>query len=261
MQAEVPGFLYLIVSVLFGLCLGSFATALAWRLPRGQSMVAKTRSACPSCNKDLSALDLVPVFSWLFLRGRCRRCKAPIGWQYPLIELATVFLCVAIYLRFGFSLQTVFLFALAPVMTAMTDIDFRFKIIPDELNIAVFVTGLLVLGASMDPDFIIDHGGQGLLGSLLYGLGALALRAGAQVFLKREAMGLGDVKFFFAAGFWLGPSLETLAWFMILAGGSGVVLALLWRKLAKEAEFPFGPSLIAAFLAILFILPPLFITH
>jgi leader peptidase (prepilin peptidase)/N-methyltransferase len=73
------------VVIFTGLVLGSFATALAYRLPRELSMVTRVHSQCPSCAHNLGVPDLVPLFSWVFLRGRCRYCQAPIGLQYPLI--------------------------------------------------------------------------------------------------------------------------------------------------------------------------------
>ncbi len=264
MEQEVLGVFHRVTVLLLGLCLGSFATALAYRLPRDLSMVSKQRSACPSCGKDLGFIDLIPFFSWAFLRGKCRQCKAAIGWQYPAIELGTLLLCLLFYFHFGFTAQAFCLFALACVLVAMTDIDFRFKIIPDELNIAVFALGVLALIAGAfitgdGPDFVTEKGADALGGMLLYGLGSLALRQGAAYILKREPMGLGDVKFFAAAGFWLGSSVETLAWFLMAAGGLGVVIALVWKKVAKEPEFPFGPALIAAYVIMLFLAPTAFL--
>ncbi len=264
MDQEALGVFHRVTVLLLGLCLGSFATALAYRLPREISMVSKQRSACPSCKKDLGFVDLIPVFSWLFLRGRCRRCKAAIGWQYLAIELGTLFLCGLFYFHLGFTAQAFCLFALACVLAAMTDIDFRFKIIPDELNIAVFALGVLALiaGAFMTgdgPDFVTEKGADALGGMLIYGLGSLALRQGAAYVLKREPMGLGDVKFFAAAGFWLGSSIETLAWYLMVSGALGVAIAVVWKKVAKEAEFPFGPALIAAYVIMLFAAPTAFL--
>lgn len=257
MDAEAISFLQRFSTILLGLCLGSFATALSHRIPLNQSMVSKKRSACPSCGTDLGIADLVPLFSWLFLKGRCRHCRATIGWRYPLIEMATLLLCLAFYLKFGFSLQTVFLFMLAPVIVSMIDIDFRYKILPDSLNLSIFCIGALVLvsGAfesSNPPEFIMEKGMHALGGTLFYGLGSLALRQAGAFFLKREPLGLGDVKFFAVAGFWLGSSVEALGWFLILSGAIGTLLALVWRRFTKEIEFPFGPALLAAFIIILF---------
>lgn len=263
-DAGAAEFFSLLATVLIGLCLGSFATALAWRLPRGESMVSKKRSGCPTCGSILGVPDLVPVLSWICLAGKCRKCGNPIGWQYPVIELATLALCLAFHFFFGFSVQTVFLMALAPVLAAMTDIDFRFRIIPDGLNLSLLLIGISVLFAGAfatgnPPGFVIEEGGAAVAGMAIYGLGSLALRAGGQAVLKREPLGLGDVKFFAASGFWLGPAPEKIAWFMIIAGASGIMLALLWKRMTGEREFPFGPSLLLAFTALLFIAPPSFI--
>jgi leader peptidase (prepilin peptidase) / N-methyltransferase len=259
----MPEIFYLCVTIFLGLCLGSFATALSWRLPRGIS-IAFDRSKCPKCERMLTVADLVPLFSWLFMRGRCRSCGAPIGWRYPLIEVATLVLCVIFYERFGFSASTLLLFCLAPVVIAATDIDFAHMILPDSLNLAVLLLGVAVLAvnalsAGNPPDFILSHGESALGGVVLYGLGALALRQGGMAILKREPLGLGDVKFFAASGFWLGLNPEILAHFLILSGTAGVVIALLWRKFRKEAAFPFGPALLLAFIVMLIAEPPAFI--
>jgi len=255
--AELPPFFYYMTTVLLGLCLGSFATALAWRLPRGISMTAKARSACASCGHELSAPDLVPLLSWIFLRGRCRHCAARVGWQYPLIELSTLGLCLALHLAFGFSAVTLCAFAIAPVLAAMTDIDFRYKILPDVLNGALALAGLAaIVAASLaafdGPAHAATMLGQALLAAFLYGGLAWGLRFLFLKLMRKEALGLGDVKFFAAAGVWLGLSPDTLAAFLMLSGVFGVLIALLWRRCTGEAEFPFGPALIASFLCVLF---------
>ncbi|MBI1216194.1 MAG: prepilin peptidase, partial [Alphaproteobacteria bacterium] len=145
MSAGVMQGFHLALTVFLGLCFGSFATALAYRLPRGISMVKRVRSACPSCGHPLGVPDLVPVFSWLFLRGRCRHCRAPIGWRYPLIELATLFLCLVFLHRFGFSPPLLAVFVLAPLVVSIMDIDIHHKIIPDALNISIAGAGAAAL--------------------------------------------------------------------------------------------------------------------
>ncbi|MEZ0226412.1 MAG: A24 family peptidase [Alphaproteobacteria bacterium] len=251
------------MTIFLGLCLGSFATALSWRLPRGIS-VSLERSKCPKCGRSLGIADLVPVFSWLFMRGKCRSCRAPIGWRYPVIEMATLALCLGFYWRFGFSDSTLLLFCLAPVVIAAVDIDFAHMILPDGLNLAVLLLGMAVLlanalSASDSPEFILAHGETALGGVALYGIGALALRQGGVILLKKEPLGWGDVKFFAASGFWLGTNPEVVAHFLILSGTAGVIIALLWRKFKKEAAFPFGPALLLAFIIMLFAEPPAFI--
>ena len=253
---DLPEFFAYITTLFLGLCLGSFATALAWRLPRGVSMTAKARSSCTSCGHDLSALDLVPFFSWLFLRGRCRYCRAPVSFRYPLIEISTLALCLAFHVRFGFSPETLCAFMIAPALVAMVDIDFRYKILPDVLNAAIFVAGLAAIGLSSlhaydAPAHVLSMLGQATCGVLIYGGGSWALRAVFMVWKKREALGLGDVKFFAASGVWLGMDVDALAAYLLLSGLCGVLAALVWRKATGELEFPFGPALIGAFVAVL----------
>ncbi len=260
----MPEGFFAVLTVILGLALGSFATALSYRIPRDISIAARLRSACPSCGHVLGIPDLVPVFSWLFLRGRCRHCGARIGWRYPLIELFTLLLCIGFYLSYGFSIPVLALFFLAPVVVSIADIDFGYKIIPDGLNLSVAALALAGLGAqgflSGDPaDLMAEAGLLAMQGGLVYGAAAAALRWGVMWVMKREPMGLGDVKFFAAAGMWLGPELETLSHFLLLSGLYGVFLALLWKKIRKEAAFPFGPALVAAFVTLLLFYPPDFL--
>lgn len=259
----MPEGFYLGVTVFIGLCFGSLATALSWRIPRGISTSVE-RSRCPSCHHALGIPDLVPVFSWLALRGRCRFCRAAIGWRYPVIELATLALCLGFYARFGFSAQSLVLMALAPVLVAAADIDFAFKILPDGLNIAALLLGAAGIAAgapsSADPPgFIIDHAENAVGGMILYAGAALVLRYGCMAVLKKDPLGWGDVKFFAAAGFWLGMDPMVFAHFLLVSGTLGTLIALVWRKIHKEAEFPFGPALLAALAALLLLEPPSFI--
>lgn len=253
----MPDSITLLLVAFLGLCLGSLATAMAWRLPRGISMLTQVRSACTSCDAPLSVRDLVPLFSYVFLHGKCRRCGAPIGLRYPVIELATLALCLGFYACFGAGLHLLPLLLLAPVLVAMTDIDLRHKIIPDGLNLAVAL--LAILGAAIGfvqaayPEgYAADVVPSMLGGAVLYGLGAWLLR---QVFFwrtKREALGLGDVKFFAAAGMWLGADMAQMALFLLVAGVAGIILALFWRRMTGQAAFPFGPALVMALLVLIF---------
>jgi leader peptidase (prepilin peptidase)/N-methyltransferase len=249
---EGPG--GVVVAALAGLALGSFATALSYRLPRSISMVSKAHSACPACGHDLGARDLVPVFSWLLLKGKCRYCKAPIGARYPLIELATTLLCIGIYCAYGLTIQGIVLFALAPALVAVIAIDLAHKIIPDALNLAVLALGVLALALGRPEEQDLW---SALAGVALYAGAAWGMRFAFARIMKREPMGLGDVKFFGAAGFWLGSGgLEAAAQFMFLSGALGMGLAFLWRRLTGEREFPFGPALALALAAVILMSRP-----
>lgn len=261
----LPDGFYLAATALLGLVLGSFATALAYRIPRGISIFKKARSSCTSCGRNLTAADLVPLFSWIGLRGRCRGCGAKIGWQYPLIELGTLVLCLAFYLRFGFQApQVFFFFALAPLVAAVIAIDLEFKIIPDSLNLAMLGAGagMLAANAFQSPDaigFITSRGGEGLAAAVLYVAVSLGLRQAVMIWRKKDALGWGDVKFFAVAGFWLGLNPDSAAYLMLVAGLAGIFLAIVWQKIRKEAEFPFGPAILLAFTAMLLWQGPVFL--
>jgi len=243
-----------------GLVLGSFATALAYRIPRDISIVTKTRSECTSCGRALTFIDLIPLFSWLFLKGRCRTCKAKIGIRYPLIELGTLVICMIFYYAYDLSFEYWPFFMLVPILVSIISIDFEFQIIPDELNFAIFMLGIMLflsnsLMYASPIDFMLENGMELLGGFLIYGVGFASFRLIAMLIMKREPMGMGDIKFFAAAGVWLGTSLERLSLLMLVAGLSGIILGIIWKKMTGEKEFPFGPSIILGFIAALCIYP------
>jgi leader peptidase (prepilin peptidase)/N-methyltransferase len=259
---DIPG---IAGPVFLGLVFGSLATALSYRLPRGLPVSGRERSRCPSCGKTLGLIDLVPLLSWMALRGRCRYCHAPIGWRYPLIELATLLLCLFFYTAYGFKIESLAVFALAPVLVSIFDIDLRFKIIPNSLTLSIFLTGLAALlvntllsGSALD--FLLGKGAAAAGAALLYGFGSLLLRQAVMFMMKREPLGMGDVKFYAAAGFWLGLNIDAAVLFMLVSGLSGVAFALVWKKRTGDAEVPFGPSLIVAFIAALYFYVPGFIS-
>lgn len=225
-----------------GLCLGSFATALIARIPEGRSWIGSSRgaarSACPQCGHKLGVLDLIPLFSWLYLRGRCRYCRQKIGARYPATECLALLMCVAIYAAYGWSAPGVILLLAVPFLVAMLVIDLDHMILPDQLQIILFVLGLA---------FIYTLGGfdampGALAGALIYGGLAFLLAQGGALILKRDALGMGDVKFFAVAGLWLGWPL--LPAFLMIAGLAGVTLGLVWKFVVKSPRFPFGPALI-----------------
>lgn len=256
-------FMYLLgfaLPVILGLCFGSFATAMIARIPAGESWIGSTskpeRSACPHCNHKLGVFDLVPLFSWLFLRGKCRYCRHPIGISYPLIELATMLLCVAFW--FGSSgwlggsgsvyesAGIMLLMIASPFIVAMLVIDLKHMILPNDLQIILYLIGLVFVWFERSGMSGIGHA---LLSSLIYGGLAWALAVGGRFFLKRDALGMGDVKFFAVAGLWLG--VMALPAFLMLGGVMGVVFGLIWKYVVKQERFPFGPALIVAFLLLL----------
>ncbi len=232
-----------VAAMLLGLAFGSFVTLVTYRLPRGEP-IFRGRSRCPSCAAALGPRDLVPVLSWLAHRGCCRRCGAPVSVRYPIMELVLAVLFVVVYLHVGATLPGLLLAALAVGLVTLSVIDLEVGIIPDRVLLVLAPLGLAY-------QLAIGHVLVALAGAVLAGGLAFGLRVAFLRLRGRNALGLGDVKFFATAGLWLGPM--GLPAFMVIAGLGGAVFAVLWRRLGGDREFPFAPALaLGLFLCLLF---------
>jgi leader peptidase (prepilin peptidase)/N-methyltransferase len=251
--ADLIEFSLLFFIILTGLVLGSFATALFYRVPRDISFIGSfsgktfSRSSCVSCQHPLSVKDLVPLFSWLMQKGRCRYCGKAIGYQYPAIEVLTLLMCIFTYLCLGFGFEAIIIIFISPILIALLAIDLKHYVLPDILVGVIGAAGLFYLGGlyywenfPLERIFLSHLLGGFVYAALVFGAGYLV-----KIFKKKEALGLGDVKLFFVAGLWLG--IEGLPYFLILSGGCGVIFGLIWQFAFKKQVFPFGPALIIAF--------------
>lgn len=227
-------FFLLFASAIFGAIFGSFATALIYRLPRDINWISK-RSFCPKCNHILGILDLLPIFSYIFTFGKCMYCRAKFGTNYLIIELLMVISFVLSSYFFGPTVKTIVISLLAFATIVIFAVDFEFYIIPDEINILIFLLGI---SCAIYNDAGIE---QLIYMPIFYLCLALALRYLMFFWKKKEGLGLGDVKFFLAAGTFL--TLEQLPVFLFISGGVGIIIALVWRALKKGEIFPFGPAL------------------
>ena len=246
---DLAGWPAWIVTGFLGLIFGSFASAMTYRIPRNISWVS-ARSACPSCSHSLSAPDLVPFFSWAFLRGRCRHCRAAIGWRYPMIELATLVLCLSVCGLYGFHWAALVLMIAMPFLVALVAIDLEFMILPDQLNAILAVLGICYVVLTSDyaplPALGQSLGAGAFFAGLVFMIGWTMSKI-----LKKDALGFGDVKFFAVAGIWLG--VVFLPAFLVLSGVIGVVIGIFWKFILRQDRFPFGPALIVSFtLCVLF---------
>lgn len=231
-------------AALLGLLFGSFAGLAAYRLSKGEAVMAG-HSRCPHCGHTLSFADLVPLLSYLWSRGRCRHCGGRIALRYPLIEIAVALLFVLALMAAGPGVKVIMLGLLAVGLVIITAIDLEYQIIPDQISLALAGLGLGYLAMA-------DNTGIGWLSA---GAGAAAgisiawlLRALFQRVKGREGLGLGDVKFFGVAGLWTG--IYGLADFMMLSGLAGILFAAGWRWRGGDAVFPFGPALAAGLYAV-----------
>ena len=258
--------LYEVFAVLVGLCVGSFLNVCIARMPEDRSVV-KPRSHCPACGETIRAIDNIPLVSWLFLKARCRSCGTQISMLYPIIELMTGLLVWLLYQRFiptpemltlGNGLMLFLMVIFVSMLIAMTFIDLRHYIIPDEFSIyaAPFgILGIWLIGlVGAQHPVLAPTWTASFLGSALGG-GSLGFIMLAYWLIRREeGMGLGDVKLLMMMGAFLGP-LPAVPFILIvssLAGALvGIPLALLGNKGLRVA-MPFGPFL--AFAAILYVL-------
>jgi leader peptidase (prepilin peptidase) / N-methyltransferase len=224
------------VALPFGLAVGSFMTVAVHRLPRGESVV-HPRSRCPSCGGPIVGRDNVPVLSWLMLRGRCRRCGAPIPVEYPLLELGTAGLVVLAMIRH----EDVWRGALLALMPGLALIDLRHRIIPNRLTYPALLLFTVAIAAAWLFDGDVDPV-SALEGLALFG-GVLFLVA-----IVSRGMGMGDVKLAAVIGLVLGALglrwVGVAAGAAIVLGGLGGVVALAMGR-GRKSAIPFGPYLAA----------------
>lgn len=235
---------FAILAGIVGAAIGSFLNVVAYRLPRGESLLSPP-SHCPSCAARIKPYDNVPVFGWLFLRGRCRSCHARIPIGYPLVEAATAGLAVAVVLDFWPSATGIALGMLAVVvLLPLAVIDLNHHVIPNRITVPAAVAAVALgcaLNAAGEPERLLY--GAGAAGFLL--LAALAYPSG---------MGMGDVKLAGVIGLLLGrnvvPGLFSALLFGIAAGV--VVIARSAPGERRRAGIPFGPCLAAGAIVGLF---------
>ena len=226
--------LAIILAAVGGLIVGSFLNLVADRLPRGESLV-KPRSRCLHCGTQLRAVDNIPVVSWVALRGRCRHCGAPISARYPLVELTTAALYVAVVASQDEAVRIVLGLLLVTALVPITLIDLDRRIIPNVITGPAAIAAVIAILA-LDIDFLPEAltaaaagGGFFLVAAMLYPSG----------------MGMGDVKLAGMLGLYLGKAVAP-AVLIALIGGVVVGAAIIARKGAAEGRktaVPFGPFL------------------
>lgn len=224
------------LTCLIGLAAGSFLNCAAMRTVSGES-IAKGRSHCPSCNHTLGVFDLVPLFSWLFLKGKCRYCGAKISLRYPLSELLGALVFVTALLKWDISLKALEMALLGSVLLWLSLTDAQAQIIPNKLiiaGIAIRVAFILVSGD-------IPHVAlQSVIGGLSVSLPVLLIALLLEKLLKKEAVGGGDIKLLFMTGLYFSWQLNVFA--LLLACFVGIAFALIAR-IKSGKPFPFGPAI------------------
>jgi leader peptidase (prepilin peptidase) / N-methyltransferase len=242
----------IVFAAVLGLIFGSFATASAYRIPRHEP-ISKGRSKCPHCGATIRAVENIPLFSYLFLRGRCRHCGHRISPRYPLIELATGALFALAAWKFGLSVEAIVYAGFFWALVVLTVIDLEFKLLPNRVVYPAFVAGWvgLVVAALMDgeTDRLLDAAiGAAIFGGFFF----------VVAFIVPHGMGGGDVKLAFVLGTFLGylgaPGLVLVGMFLsFLIGGVIGVVVMLATGGSRKMQVPFGPFLAVGSVAAIFV--------
>lgn len=219
--------LYIFVG-LYGLVIGSFLNVCIFRIPKGEG-IARTRSHCMNCGYELKWYDLIPVFSYIGLRGRCRKCKEKISIQYPLVESLNALLYVLIFLADGFSLLSVVYCLMASALIVLSVIDERTRTIPYSINIFLMFLGVVRV--------LLDYRQW-----YIYIIGAVVMGVFIFILWYAGGMGGGDLLLMIAAGLLLGYKGVILALFAGCIVGS-VIHLIRMKFFGAERKLSFGPYL------------------
>lgn len=221
-----------ILIFILGILIGSFLNVCIYRIPENIS-VAKGFSFCPTCKKRIMPYDLIPVFSYVFLKGACRNCQTKISIKYPLVELLTGILFVLTFNQLGLTMLTGLTFVLVAVLVVISFIDLKLQIIPDGLVAIIFVTGIAAIFFSGRSPW--EH---------IIGFFAVSLLLLLIALITGGGMGGGDIKLMGAAGLFLGWKLVLLSLMIASVVGAVISIGLLVSKKAdRKSMVPFGPFL------------------
>ena len=252
-----------LVAALFGLLIGSFLNVVIHRIPKmmqreSDNYVAHEsgkelphtdrynlmvpRSSCPHCGHQITAMENIPVVSWLVLGGKCRSCKAPISPRYPIVELVTGLISGLLVWTFGSGLAGLGTLLFAYLLIAMTFIDYDTKLLPDDLTYPLLWAGLLInINGTFVPlqDAMIGAAAGYLVLWAVYWLFKLVT--------GKEGMGYGDFKLLAALGAWLGwAMLPTIILLSSVVGALVGIGLIVFAKRGRDNPIPFGPYLAAA---------------
>jgi len=227
-----------LISIIFGALVGSFLNVCIFRLPKEESIIWPG-SHCPYCKKSIKFYDNIPLISYLLLWGKCRHCKKPISFQYPLVEGITALSSLFLIMRFGPSLSYIIYFAFVAALIVITVIDLYHQIILDIISLPGIGVGLLTSFLNPRITFL-----DSLIGVLLGGGSLFLVATLYQWLFKREGMGGGDVKLLAMIGAFLGwkAVILTILLSSLIGSITGIIIMVLKGKNFRYA-IPFGPFL------------------
>ncbi|MCX7163213.1 MAG: A24 family peptidase [Rhodocyclales bacterium] len=255
--------LFALAAGLLGLVIGSFLNVVIHRLPimmerdwaaqcaelKGEAApalealsLARPRSRCPQCGHPITAMENIPIISWLLLRGRCKACAAPISLRYPLVEALTGLLFAFAAWHFGFNAAGIGALVFIAALVALTAIDFDTQLLPDDITLP-----LLWLGLGLNAFGVYTDLKSAVIGAMAGYLSLWAVYWGFKLATGKEGMGYGDFKLLAALGAWLGWQMLPLAILLSSFVGAVVGVALMvFARHGRNVPIPFGPYLAVA---------------
>ncbi|MEG2429928.1 MAG: prepilin peptidase, partial [Oscillospiraceae bacterium] len=225
--------LLLIFAFIFGAVIASFLNVVIYRLPLNIPIV-KGRSFCPNCNHQIADYDLIPIISFVFLGGKCRNCKTKISIRYPLVETLGGMLLVLAFIKFGYSVNALFVFAFCVIIMTIAFIDYDTQTIPNVLIVFLAIISFVMAFFIKDIGIL-----QRVIGFFTISLPMLLMSI-----VIPDSFGGGDIKLLAVAGFALGWANILLSFFIALMVSGVYLLYLKAKKLfSKKEHIPFGPQL------------------
>jgi len=233
----------LVIAFVLGAVFGSFLNCMAWRIAHNES-VLHGRSHCPTCNHLLGAGDLVPIFSYIFLGGKCRYCGTKISPRYFLTELLMAMAFVAVVVRYDVTFDALRYLVLICILLTLSLVDLEIYEIPDRFHIAGIVWWAVTIPLTAEPWKLQLE--KGLIGAFVIAGAMLLLAVIFDKVTGKESLGGGDVKLFFMTGLYLGP------WIGLFNLIVACIIGIIFVVVMKQRKIPFGPAIsIAVFISIL----------
>lgn len=255
--------LFIVFITILGLLIGSFLNVVIYRLPimmqqewqqqcdelNGKELVpteaftlSRPRSRCPKCSHEITALENIPVLSYLVLGGKCKQCKAAITARYPLIEAFTGLLSGLVAWQFGFDWSCLGALLLTWSLISLSFIDIDHQLLPDSITLPLMWLGIIFSFFTVYTDL---H--SSVVGAIAGYLSLWLVYQGFKIITGKEGMGYGDFKLLAALGAWLGWSLlPTIVLLSSLVGAIIGISLIIFRKHQRDVPIPFGPYLAAA---------------
>lgn len=227
---------YIFVFFIFGTIFGSFYNVVGYRLPREQSIMYPS-SHCTKCGHKLTPLELIPIFSFLIQKGKCKNCGDKISWFYSVFEFLTGICFALSYIVFGLSIEVLISITFISMLLIVVISDYQTMIIPDELLITTIIFLLIELTVKGGFNLLLNSLINGII---MFTIMFLIKKIGDFMF-KKESMGGGDIKLMFIFGMVLGWPTSCMS--ICLASFIALPISLIIMKKLKNHEIPFGPFL------------------